>query len=57
MKSLLLLALLPALTTSVLGADAGMRDHPVGDVLGDYNAPFEPTRTSSDWGTATLDHQ
>ena len=30
-------------------ADAGMRDQPVADLLGDNNAPFEPARTPFDW--------
>ena len=34
---------------SKAAADAGMRDQPVADLLGDNNAPFEPARTPSDW--------
>jgi alpha-beta hydrolase superfamily lysophospholipase len=30
-------------------ADAGRRDQPADDLLGDNNTPFEPTRTPSDW--------
>lgn len=30
-------------------ADAGMRDAPAADLLGQYNAPFEPARTPYDW--------
>ena len=30
-------------------ADAGMRDEPVDDLLGDNNAAFEPARTPFDW--------
>jgi alpha-beta hydrolase superfamily lysophospholipase len=30
-------------------ADAGMRDHPVENLLGDNNKPFEPARTGYDW--------
>ena len=30
-------------------ADAGMRDQPVADLLGDNNTPFAPTRTPFDW--------
>lgn len=30
-------------------AEAGMRDQPVTDLLGDNNAPFEPARTRYDW--------
>jgi alpha-beta hydrolase superfamily lysophospholipase len=30
-------------------ADAGMRDQPVGDLLGNNNALFEPARTPCDW--------
>ena len=30
-------------------ADAGVRDQPVDNLLGNNNAPFEPARTSFDW--------
>lgn len=30
-------------------AEAGMRDEPVSNLLGDNNAPFEPARTRYDW--------
>jgi alpha-beta hydrolase superfamily lysophospholipase len=30
-------------------ADAGMRDQPVENLLGDNNQPFEPARTGYDW--------
>jgi alpha-beta hydrolase superfamily lysophospholipase len=40
----------PSLAPLLQGfADAGMRDQPVADLLGDNNTAFEPARTPSDW--------
>src|SRR5439155_17426246 len=40
----------PSLAPLLQGfADAGMRDLPAADLLGDNNTPFEPARTRADW--------
>ena len=41
----------PNLAPLLQGIDPSLRDQPVGELLGDNNAPFEPARTPSDWLT------